>query len=105
MRSKLHKVRKELSQSRPGRRFVDHYNRNTNQPTWKAWLIVTLGILMVVAGLVLSLPPGLPGFLLWVPGFALIASQIRIVAVILDRLECKIRDIYKKLTGRSLDQH
>lgn len=44
-------------------------------------------VLLVAAGLLLSIPPGMPGFLLWVPALAIMASRTRPVAVLLDRIE------------------
>ncbi len=103
MLSKLKRIMRQLGRSKPGRRFVDHYHRNNRTETktaWKSFLVVTLGVLMVAAGLVLALWPVLPGFLFWIPGFALIASQIKSVAVMLDKLECATRDVYRKIKRR-----
>lgn len=104
MISNLKSLLRQLRQSKPGQRFVDHYHRNNRQPSkfaGKSWLLVTLGVVMTAGGLVLSLPPGVPGFLLWIPGLALIASQKKTVAVALDRAECAARDLYHKITGKT----
>lgn len=53
--------------------------------------------LLAAAGLMLSIPPGMPGFLLWVPALGLIASRTRSVAVLLDRIETGARNIAKRL--------
>ncbi len=99
MISKLKKITRQLRRSKPGRRFVDHYHQNKHKNTnaWKRWLIISLGTVMTMAGLVLSLPPAMPGFLLWIPGLALVASQVKAVAVVLDKLECAARSLYHKI--------
>lgn len=102
MISKLKRITQQLRRSKPGYRFVDHYHQNKHKNTsaWKRWLVIMLGILMAMAGLVLSLPPGMPGFLLWIPGLALVASQVKPVAVALDKLECAVRNLYHKIVKR-----
>lgn len=97
MISWLKKITRQLGHSRPGRRFLDHYHRSESPSLWKSWLLVALGGVLVVVGVVISLPPLLPGFLLWIPGFALIASQIKTVAIALDKLECAIRELVHKM--------
>lgn len=49
------------------------------------------GVLLVALGIVLSMPPLIPGFLVTAVGLALIASQSRRVSRLLDRLECWLR--------------
>lgn len=102
MISKLKKTIRQLRRSKPGRRFVDHYHQNKHKNTnaWKRWLVIILGTVMTMAGLVLSLPPAMPGFLLWIPGLALVASQVKPVAVVLDKLECAVRNLYHKIVKR-----
>ena len=102
MISKLKKTMRQLRHSKPGRRFVDHYHqkKHDNTSAWKRWLVIILGMVMTLAGLVLSLPPGMPGFLLWMPGLALVASQVKAVAIALDKLECAVRNLYHKIVKR-----
>ncbi len=57
------------------------------------------GLLLLVLGLILSLPPLVPGFLLWIPGLALIASQSIFTASVLDSGECLLRRLYRRLGG------
>lgn len=87
----------QLRHGRPGRRFIDHYCLNhrhlEQEPLWKLWLWTGLGFTLLVAGLFLSLPPGLPGFLLWAPGLALLASQFKGMAMALDWLERRLRNL------------
>lgn len=106
MISKLKKIMRQLRRGKPGRRFVEHYHQHKHHNTrpWKRWLVILLGMAMTLAGLVFSLPPGMPGFLLWIPGFALVASQVKAVAVALDKLECAVRNLHhafvKRVSGR-----
>jgi hypothetical protein len=58
------------------------------------------GLLLVILGLVLSLPPLVPGFLLWLPGLAMIAAQFDGVARALDRIEREARRLYRLMSGR-----
>ncbi|MCA1805400.1 MAG: hypothetical protein LC646_08725 [Xanthomonadaceae bacterium] len=75
MISKLKRITRQLRRSKPGNRFVDHYHQNKHKNTnaWKRWLVIVLGVVMAMAGLVLSLPPGL------------------------DKLECAVRNLYHKI--------
>ena len=102
----LQKIKQELREIKdgvPGRRFVDHYQRNRNKKSARASLwttigYVSVGLILILCGLVLSLPPGVPGFLLWIPGLALLAARIKPFAMLLDRLEVwgqKIRKRYR----------
>lgn len=102
MFSKLKRITRQLRRSKPGRRFADdyHQNKHKNTSTWKRWLLILLGMVMAMAGLILSLPPAMPGFLLWIPGLALVASQVKPVAVALDRLERAVHNLYHKIVER-----
>ena len=53
----------------------------------------------MILGFVLSLPPLVPGFLLWLPGLALIAAQFDGVARALDQVECRAHKLYRWFTG------
>jgi len=92
MLRKLKAEFREVRKGVPGRRFVDHHERTRRREGARGSVLrssgfVGLGLVLVICGLVLSLPPGVPGFLLWIPGLALIASRSRYVSVLLDRLE------------------
>jgi hypothetical protein len=100
----LQKIKQEFREIRkgePGRRFLDHYRRtqrreNGQKPLWKTIGYVTVGLVLVICGLAISLPPGLPGFLLWIPGFALLAARFKPLAKVLDGLEERARQWWKK---------
>jgi hypothetical protein len=55
----------------------------------------------VIMGFLLSLPPPMPGFLLLLPGLALIASQFGRVARALDHGEGMMCNVYLRICGRS----
>jgi hypothetical protein len=111
MLSKLKRISDSLRSGKPGHRFVDYHDRRKKAEgrsgTWKSAGYVILGLVLLAAGLVLSLPPGVPGFLLWIPGLGLLAVRFRILAVYLDKLERlgralwrRVRDLGKRLVSR-----
>jgi hypothetical protein len=98
MLAKLRKTFKELRDGEPGRRFRDHHDRHREDEDggsrWKTAAFVAGGVLLLVAGLLLSLPPGIPGFLLWIPGLGLLVSRFRWLAAVLDRMESLARSLW-----------
>ncbi|MFP4358109.1 MAG: hypothetical protein ACLFSZ_06700 [Puniceicoccaceae bacterium] len=97
----------EISQDKPGERFMNHYRRRQealeDARPWKSYLVIGAGVALGVVGFLFSIPPGSPGFLLWIPGLGLIASRVRFVAVFLDKLESgsrRIHDRIKRKPGR-----
>lgn len=90
-----------LAKGKPGRRFTEHHERHRQTETrkkaaWKTAAYLLLGLTILLAGLLLSLPPGVPGFLLWVPALGLLAARFRVLAVFLDRTELFIRRVIGK---------
>lgn len=93
----MHRI---LKQGEPGRRFILYHDRQRRQDGklfWHRVARLVLGFVLVVVGLLLSLPPGVPGFFLYIPGAVLIAGQLRIVALALDRMECAVRRLRKRV--------
>lgn len=87
---------RRLAAGKPGSRFLDHHRhlrqREPNlKSTWKTAAYIAAGVLLLVAGLVLSIPPGLPGFLLWLPGLGLLVARLRPFALVLDKSELQVR--------------
>src|SRR5687767_7861268 len=81
----------KLAEAEPGERFINYYRyrqRKGGEGRWKGVIGVTAGLCMVIMGSLLSIPPGVPGFLLSFAGLGLIAGRSRAVAVFLDRAEC-----------------
>ncbi len=96
---------RRLKDGAPGRRFLDHYVRTRNREgargsEWRTAGFLGVGVVLLVAGLLLSVPPGVPGFLLWVPGLSVIAARSKRIAILLDRLEAGLRRAWARLRGR-----
>jgi hypothetical protein len=83
----------------PGERFQNEYRRRKNRREhWGVSVAVLSGAaLLAVVGLLLSIPPGMPGFLLWIPALGIIASRTRPVAKWMDRLEVWTRRAAERL--------
>jgi len=96
---KLRRTSREIVHAPAGRRFHRYHQRRQGRTgRWRAAVYGGAGLLLVILGFVLSLPPLVPGFLLWLPGLALIAAQFDGVARALDRIECRARQLYRWLT-------
>jgi len=96
---------REVKHGEPGQRFIAHFHRirhreNGVKSFWKTFGVVAVGVLLVICGFVLSLPPGVPGFLLWIPGLALLAARSKPLAKLLDRLEAWGRNMWKNFRAR-----
>ena len=94
-----------LVEGKPGSRFRDHHRRHRQSEgratsAWKTAAYLLLGATLLTAGLVLSIPPGLPGFLLWIPGLGLLVARLRVLAALLDRGELWLRKIAERLGSR-----
>jgi sulfite exporter TauE/SafE len=105
MLQKLKSELREIKHGLPGRRFSDHYNRSRQSESasgsvWKKWAYIVLGLLLLIVGLLLSLPPGIPGFLLWIPGLALLAARSKTLAKLLDRTEVWGQKTWQRLRGK-----
>jgi hypothetical protein len=103
----LQKIKSEfrgIRDGEPGHCFVDRYERSRRneggRALWKTLVYVAAGLVLLISGLVLALPPGVPGFLLWIPGLALLAVRFKGLAKLLDRLEVWARKTWQLLTRR-----
>jgi hypothetical protein len=101
MIKKLKNMLHELAQDKPGERFINLYRRRQetmkNPSPWKSYAFLGAGVMLLILGILLSIPPGSPGFLLWIPALGMIAAQVKFVARFLDRLEAGSRKIYGKI--------
>ena len=102
MLQKLKSEYREVKKDTPGRRFLDHYERSRRREgdrgrTLRTWGYVGVGSVLLICGFALSLPPGVPGFLLWIPGLSLIASRSKRIAMLMDRLEIWARKMWRTL--------
>jgi hypothetical protein len=94
---------RKFLQGRPGRRFIElHRSRKahatTGEGAGKRLLYVGAGLALLLAGLLLSLPPGFPGFLLWFPGLVMLVSRLKAMALLLDRVELALRRLIARLS-------
>ena len=93
---------REIKDGLPGHRFVDHYERSRRREggrgtLWRTFGYVAAGLVLLICGLLFSLPPGVPGFLLWIPGLALLVTRFKSLAMLLDRLEAWGRQAWQRL--------
>lgn len=96
---------KRLLRAEPGRRFTGHYRQHRlregrRETAWKSTAFIVLGSLLLFAGLLLSIPPGIPGFVLWLPGLVLMVARLKGFAVLLDRSELVVRKLIGKYRPR-----
>lgn len=92
----------QLAHGKPGEQFQRHYRQRQQaeqEHPWKTVLYTGLGLLLVVTGLLLSLPPGVPGFLLTIPGLGLLAARSHMIARWLDRAELFLRHAWQWVWG------
>lgn len=88
-----------IKQGIPGRRFIDYYNyRKTrkNESAAKHWGMILLGGLLLIVGTLLGPVPVIPGFILAVPGIAILCSRSKIAAKLLDATERLLRKIRRR---------
>lgn len=99
--SKLRSIYREIIAAPAGERFHRYHQRRKGRVgRWHVVVYGGTGLLLAMLGFLLSLPPLMPGFLLWLPGLALIASQFGCVARALDHGECMIRKVYRRISGQ-----
>jgi|SRR6056297_286318 len=87
---------KQFLRDPPGERFARLHQRwntpaSAGEVAWQKLLYIGIGLLLLCVGLLLSLPPGSPGFLLWFPGLVMIVSRLKFMAILLDRVELFFR--------------
>jgi len=101
MFSGLKKQFSSLKNGRPGRRFVDHYERrhkqNGKKAPWQRFATLALGVGLLVVGVFFSVAPAIPGFVLVLPALGILVSEIKLLAVWLDRAEVLIRGFIARI--------
>lgn len=90
-----------LVRAEPGRRFTGHYRQHRlregrRESALRSGVFIAFGLLLLLCGLLLSIPPGVPGFLLWLPGLVLMVARLKGFAVLLDRSELAVRKLLGK---------
>lgn len=98
LRSSAHRIKED----KPGRRFQNYYQfrkQSGADSTLKQIGMLALGAVLIAGGLLGFLLPILPGYLLFIPGLAILTARSRFTARLLDRLEMSVRKLLKR--GRS----
>ena len=91
-----------LREAKAGRRFQDYHRcrMKRSRSSLRSGVHIVLGLVLIVAGAFLGLVPVVPGFLLGVPGIALIGGEFQVTARLLDRWEPAVRRFVQKVRGR-----
>lgn len=97
MLTKLRQHWKDFKASPPGKRFQSVHQRrakrNGKGSAVKKWALISLGLLLTLAGIFFLAAPG-PGTIVLALGLALLAGESMTVARLLDWLELKFRPLY-----------
>ncbi len=80
----------------PGERFERHCERMKQHPWALMLLQITLGVVLIAAGVVLLFIPG-PGLLVMAFGLGLLAGVSRPIARWMDRAEPRVRERWRQL--------
>lgn len=88
----------------PGQRFIDAYQRwkVTARNPITGLVLLIIALVLIAAGALLALVPGVPGIVLGGLGLALIAIRFRRVAIWLDWSEMKSRSVWRKVRRRKV---
>ena len=81
-------------ESSPGRRFQERYERTVNHVGWRRWAVICCGAILCAVGVVMLVAPG-PGVLLLAVGAFMLAEQSPTCARALDRLELRLRRLWR----------
>jgi uncharacterized protein (TIGR02611 family) len=92
-----------LKESRPGRRYQDHYHRrrrrfSSGRSVLRAIFGLVGGFLIVVVGIVAVPGPG-PGWLIILLGLGMIAGESLSFARLIDRGEVRLRQMARWIVG------
>ena len=78
----------------PGNRFLTvyrHRRMHGREHPIRSIIFIGFGFFILIVGTIIALPPGVPGFFLWIPGMLMIATRLRWAAILMDGLEMWIR--------------
>lgn len=96
LRERARRIMRDIREGEPGERFIRYWRirqrRERENPVRKI-MVLALGFFLVAAGIVLGPTPVAPGFVLGIPGLAILAARVRIVAWTLDKSELGLRRI------------
>jgi hypothetical protein len=111
LESPMKKFFKKFAKDECGKRFQHLFQRVQKRPLRLRVVIWLGGVVLFLSGLFLGILPGVPGLELCFLGLGLMATQIRWLAVWLDRMEKKVwssiqrwrapaRDLRTQVLGR-----
>ena len=86
----LHNMVEEFRAGSPGNRFLTVYQHRRihgREHPIRSIIYIGFGFLILIVGTIIALPPGVPGFFLWIPGLLMIATRLRWAAILMDKLE------------------
>jgi hypothetical protein len=95
MLKRLKNTYEQIAEGKPGHRFTNFYKKQrarVKKSWWNKILYPIIGCFLIVIGALLSIPPGVPGFVVVIVGLAMLAVRSRHFARILDWCELKIRN-------------
>lgn len=88
-----------IKEGKPGKRFLRYYQirkqRGADSPLKQVGMLA-LGLVLVAGGFLGFLLPILPGYLLFIPGLAILTARSRFTARLLDRLELVVRKLMQR---------
>lgn len=100
----LNEMVADFRAGKPGSRFLTvykHRREHSSEHPVRSILYIGFGFLFLVVGVIIALPPGVPGFFLWIPGILMIATRLRWAAVLMDRLEMFFYRIFHRKKNAS----
>jgi hypothetical protein len=98
----LHEMMDDFRAGVPGNRFITVYRHRRihgREHPIRSIVYIGFGFLFLIVGTIIALPPGVPGFFLWIPGLLMIATRLRWAAALMDRLEVWTRrmiDLFRR---------
>ncbi len=90
---------RQMLKGEPGARFRNLYHlrhEKTESSPWRNRLYAAAGISFILGGLILSILPGIPGFLVTFLGISMIVARSYLVATFFDAIEMSVRCVLGK---------
>jgi len=99
MLQSIKKRYRQVIEGEPGTRFRTFYNlrhEKTQGSPWQNRVYTAVGISLILGGFLLSISPGIPGFILMIAGISMIAARSYFVATFLDAIETSARCVLSR---------
>jgi hypothetical protein len=97
LRNQAEAIIRDLREGEPGDRFFRYFrlrhSEHRNRP-FRRILLIIVGLLLLIVGAILGPTPIIPGFVVALPGLAILAAQLRFVSKALDRGELVFRRFF-----------